>query len=249
MVKNERQRIIIDKIRVEKKVSSSVLAEELSVSEDTIRRDLNELDGKGLLSKIHGGAVSTIQKLYHYNDNVIVNSDKKEIIANKASTLIKNGMSIIISGGTTNLAFVRLLPKELKITIYTYCLPIAMELTGHPNIEIIFIGGKIHKKAMVTVGIDVIQKLAKIKADMCFIGTGSLDVDNGITEGSYEVALMKKAMIEVSNATVSLVTSNKLGLKQSYHVCSLTEVDAVVTDLDIDNELLLEYQKSGVNIL
>lgn len=249
MLKNERQNKILDIIQRNKKVTTLNLVETLGVSKDSIRRDLKELNKKGLINKFHGGAESKTQKVYQYNDNAISNIKEKEKIAKKAASIIKENMSIIISGGTTNLIFSRSLPKNLKITVYTYSLPIAMELSEHPNTEIIFIGGKIAKKSMVTVGIDVIQKLSEIKADFCFIGTAHLNTTHGITESDYEVALVKKAMIEASDKTISLVTSNKLNSKQSYNVCPLSEIDTLITDLDVDEEILRPYLNFDCKII
>jgi DeoR/GlpR family transcriptional regulator of sugar metabolism len=114
MQKDKRQGFILDKLRANHKVTTNQLAEDFLVSEDTIRRDLNEMAQKGLLAKVHGGAVSSIQKLYYYNDHVIRNQGEKAVIANKAVTLLKNGMSVIISDGTTNLAFARSIPYIFK---------------------------------------------------------------------------------------------------------------------------------------
>ncbi|MCB0473518.1 MAG: DeoR/GlpR transcriptional regulator, partial [Flavobacteriaceae bacterium] len=84
MKKKERQQKIIDEVSLERKVSSISLSEKLNVSEDTVRRDLKELHNKGLLTKIHGGAISNIQKLYHYNEEIIYNREQKISIAQKA---------------------------------------------------------------------------------------------------------------------------------------------------------------------
>ncbi|WP_142784762.1 DeoR/GlpR family DNA-binding transcription regulator [Changchengzhania lutea] len=249
MKKKERQKKIIDEVSINRKISSSLLSEKLEVSEDTIRRDIHELDGKGLLTKVHGGAISTIQKLYHYNEDVIYNRDNKIQIAQKAISLIQDSMAIIMSGGTTNLMLAKLFPKDLKATIYTYSLPIAMQLTEHPLIETIFIGGKIHRNSMVTTGIDVIQYLSDIRADICFMGVSALNIEQGITDEGYEVSLVKKAMIKASEHIVYLATSNKLNEKLNFDVCSLKEIDTVVTDLDLDNPKLKEYILAGVNLL
>ena len=84
MKKKERQQKIIDEVSINRKVSSSFLSEKLDVSEDTIRRDIKELDTQGLLTKVHGGAISTIQKLYHYNEDSIYNRENKARLALKA---------------------------------------------------------------------------------------------------------------------------------------------------------------------
>lgn len=249
MKKKERQKKLLDEVSINRKVSSSYLSEKLQVSEDTIRRDIKELDDQGLLTKVHGGAISTIQKLYHYNEDVIYNRENKVRIALKAIPLIEDGMVIIMSGGTTNLMLAKLLPNTLKATIYTYSLPIAMQLTEHPHIETIFIGGKIHRNSMVTIGIDVIQYLSKLRVDIAFIGVSALSIKQGITDEGYEVSLIKKAMIQASERVVYLATYNKLDVTLNYDVCSFNEIDTVVTDYDLENPMLKSYKNAGLHLV
>lgn len=249
MKKKERQQKVVDEVSINRQVSSSFLSEKLNVSEDTIRRDIKELDKKGLLTKVHGGAISTIQKLYHYNEDVIYKREEKVLIAKKAITLVEDGMVIIMSGGTTNLMLAKLLPKNLKVTIYTYSLPIAMQLAEHPTIETIFIGGRIQRNSMVTTGIDVIQYLSNITANLCFIGVSGFSVEQGITGEGYEVALVKKAMIKSSERNVYLSTSNKLNIRLNYDICSLKEIDIAITDLDVKDPKLKPYVESGVVLI
>lgn len=249
MKKKERQQKIIDEVSINRKVSSIALSEKLDVSEDTIRRDIKELDERGLLTKVHGGAISTIQKLYHYNEDVIYNRESKIRIAQKAITLIEDGLIIIMSGGTTNLMLAKLFPKNIKATIYTYSLPIAMQLTEHPLIETIFIGGKIHRNSMVTTGIDVIQYLSNIRANICFIGVSGVDIEQGITDEGYEVSIIKKAMIDASERIVYLATSNKLNVRHNHGVCNLKEIGTMVTDLNPDAPELNEYVLNDINLL
>ncbi len=249
MKKKERQQKIIDEVSINRKVSSIYLSKKLNVSEDTIRRDIKELDDCGLLTKVHGGAISTIQKLYHYNEDVIYNRESKIKIALKAINLIKDGMVIIMSGGTTNLMLAKLFPKNIRATIYTYSLPIAMQLTEHPLIETIFIGGKIQRNSMVTTGIDVIQYLSNIRANICFIGVSGVDFTQGITDEGYEVSIIKKAMIKASDCVVYLATSNKLNVRHNYDVCAPKDIGIMVTDLDSKNQKLKEYSANDVKLL
>ena len=241
--------MVIDEVSINRKVSTTYLSEKLEVSEDTVRRDIKDLHDRGLLTKVHGGAISNIQKLYHYNEDAIYNRESKVRVAQKAISLIKDGMVIIISGGTTNLMLAKLLPKDLTATIYTYSLPIAMQLTEHPLIETIFIGGKIQRNAMVTTGIDVIQYLSGLRANICFMGVSALSVEQGITDEGYEVSLIKRAMIRASEHIVYLTTANKLNLTLNHDVCSLKEIDTVVTDIDTNDERLKNYIAAGVHLL
>lgn len=249
MLKEERQNYILDKVREKNKVKSNELAIELSVSEDTIRRDLNQLSHNGLILKVHGGALATHQNIYQFNESSIFNRDNKNKLAKKAVSLFKEGQVVIMSGGTTNLELSRLIPQDLKLTIYTYSLPIAMQLVDHPNIEIFLIGGKLHKKALVTVGVNVVKILSKIKADICFLGTSGIDLVEGITEVGYEVSFVKRVMIASSDNVVSLVTSDKLNTTQRYPICDLNEIHKIVTELDSDDPLLIPFIKKGVEVL
>ncbi|TXD47888.1 DeoR/GlpR family DNA-binding transcription regulator [Polaribacter sp. IC073] len=249
MKKKDRQQKVVDEVSINRQVSSSFLSEKLNVSEDTIRRDIKELDKRGLLTKVHGGAISTMQKLYHYNEDIIYKREEKVLIAKKAITLVEDGMVIIMSGGTTNLMLAKLFPKTLKATIYTYSLPIAMQLAEHPTIETIFIGGRIQRNSMVTTGIDVIQYLSNITANLCFIGVSGFSLEQGITGEGYEVALVKKAMIKASERNVYLSTSNKLNIRLNYDICSLQEIDIAITDLDVNDPMLQHYVEAGVVLI
>jgi DeoR/GlpR family transcriptional regulator of sugar metabolism len=249
MLKAERQKYIMNKLYENQSVSTINLALELNISEDTIRRDLIELNKKGLLEKVYGGAFPVIDKPANIFDITIVNRDKKDIIGNKALSLITDGQVIIMSGGTTNLAFAKLIPSDLKATIYTYSLPIAMQLSQHPNVELIFIGGKMQKNAMVTIGIDVVHVLSKLKADICFMGASSINVRLGLTEMGYEVSIVKKSMMQASDKVVTMVSSEKLNTKMPYVVSELNQLNTIITDLNPKNPILEEYIKAGVQVL
>ncbi|MCB0450149.1 MAG: DeoR/GlpR transcriptional regulator, partial [Confluentibacter sp.] len=183
-----------------------------------------------------------------FSININAEEQKKKIVT-KALPLLHDGQVIIMSGGTTNLVFSIFIPEDLKVTIYTYSLPIAMQLSQHPNIDLIFIGGKMQKNAMVTIGMDVVQVLSKIKADICFIGASSININQGLTEIGYEVSIVKKAMIEASDKVVSMFSSNKLNTRMPHVVCELSQLDTIVTELETDDPRLEEYKKLGVNVV
>ncbi|MBC9797466.1 DeoR/GlpR family DNA-binding transcription regulator [Sinomicrobium weinanense] len=240
MLKEERQQLILQKVNRERKILSKDLSEFLKVSEDTVRRDLNELAGKGMILKVHGGALATRQKIYTYDEASISNLEEKKTIAEKAVSLIRENHVIIVTGGTTNFELVSMIPDHLSITVYTYSLSIAMILTEKPNVEVLFIGGKLLKNAQVTVGIDVIKALSQVHADLCFLGTSALSVTEGLTEINYEVSHVKKAMIEASDNLVLLCTEEKLNMVERYKVCPISRVGTVVTSLS-QNTLKRKY--------
>lgn len=249
MLKAERHKYIMSKLIEEQKVVTTDLALDLDLSEDTIRRDLNELDSKKLLEKVYGGAIQITEKSVDVFNIDISGEDEKKQIATKALSLLHDGQVIIMSGGSTNLVFAKLIPSDLKATIYTYSLPIAMQLSQHPNVDLIFIGGKMQKNAMVTIGMDVIQVVSKIKADICFIGASSINIKQGLTEIGYEISIVKKAMIEASDRVVSMFSSNKLDTKMPHVVCDLNQLSTIVTNLNPEDSMLEEYRKAGVSVL
>lgn len=248
MLKKERQAYIIQQINVHNKVLSSDLCVQLNVSEDTVRRDLQELAEEGKLIKVHGGALS---KSFHFTiqNNNIYSLPEKKIIAHKAVQLIQDGMFVLLSGGTTIRELIKALPPDLNATFITVSIPTALELLNHPSSEVIFIGNKLLKNAQMAVGADVVQRLAEIKADLCFLGTNSIDVQNGITDLDWEVIEVKRAMIRSAHKTVSLAIAEKLNSVQRLQVCPISEIDLLITELPPDNEALRPFTESGLTVL
>ncbi|MFD0761173.1 DeoR/GlpR family DNA-binding transcription regulator [Lutibacter aestuarii] len=249
MLKEERHHYILDKIKLNRKVLSSNLSTELHVSEDTIRRDLNELSLNGLIKKVHGGALPIDNKAPSYEERSNYNLEEKNIIAKKAVKLIREGQVIIMSGSTTNLQLAKIIPSDINATIYTYSLPIAIQLTEHPSIEIIFIGGKLNKPAQVTVGLDVVASISQLRADLCFMGTGGIDITKGMTEPNWEVSHIKKSMIEASDQVIVLCTNNKINEVKRYPVTPINNINTIVTDIKPDSQILQPYKEKGITIL
>jgi DeoR/GlpR family transcriptional regulator of sugar metabolism len=247
MLKKERQAYIIQQINVHNKVLSSDLSVQLDVSEDTVRRDLQELAEEGKLIKVHGGALS---KSFHFTleSHSIYSLPEKKSIAYKAIQLIQDGMMILLSGGTTIRELVKSLPPDLNATFITVSVPIALELLEHPTCEVIFIGNKLLKNAQMSVGAEVIQRLGQIKADLCF-GTNSIDANFGITDLEWEIIEVKKAMIKCAHKTVSLAISEKLNTIQRLQVCRPEDIDMLITELEPEDPILTPFREKGITVL
>jgi DeoR/GlpR family transcriptional regulator of sugar metabolism len=248
MLKKERQAYILHQVSLHNSVLSADLSHAINVSEDTIRRDLNELADTGKVIKVHGGALSKSFNSFYLRSDVY-NVDNKKIIAQKAASLIKDGMFVLTGGGTTIIEMARLLPESLKATFFTGSIPAAFEYAQHPNIEVIFIGDKISKKSQIAVGGEAINKIKHIKADICLLGINAIDRQNGITDNDWDIVQMKKAMIESSAQTVVMSISEKLNSSQRIRVCGLNEIDMLITELDPDSPLLEPFRRPGTVIL
>ncbi|MBT28058.1 MAG: DeoR family transcriptional regulator [Thalassobius sp.] len=249
MHKEERHHFIIEELRTYNKVKSIDLSEKLSVSEDTIRRDLKELSDKGQLKKVHGGAMSSSFSSFQSSlENIYAHSSKVKIVR-KALSLIEDDQVIIIDGGTTNYELAKIIPYELKATVFTNALSVALALCDHPELDVCLLGGKLHKSSNLTIGLDVINYLSDIHADICFVGMTGLHTKVGLTENDREEAITKRSMIARSNKVVSLCISEKLGKVQPFKIDSLDKLDVLVTELDNNHHALAPFRRAGLEIL
>ena len=249
MLKKERQSYILQQVNLHNKVLSSSLSEEINVSEDTIRRDLLELSGEGKLLKVHGGALSRSFGQVHVPTNGVYSQHQKKSIAQKAITLIDDGMFVLTGGGTTIVEMARVLPKELKATFVSGSIAAILEYMDHPNIEVILIGDRVSKNSKITVGSEAISKIRQVKADICFLGTNAIDIQSGVTDNDWEVVQLKKAMIESSAKVVCLAIAEKINTYQPIQICPLNKIDILITELNPDDPLLKPYANAGIELL
>lgn len=249
MLREERLQIILNMLDTDQRVSSNQLAEILNVSDDTIRRDLNELAENGLLKKVHGGAIPKSPSPYKLTERINILHEEKIILAQKAQQFFKNGQVIILDNGSTNMEVARLMSPNLKATVFTTSIPIALILCEHPNIELFMLGGKVFKDAQNTYGTGVIELLNKIRADIFLLGVCGMHHQIGVTMPDWDESVVKKKMAEISAKTIALVTADKLNTAENYVVCSYQKIDIMLTDDTISQSQLIDYQGLGVEIL
>jgi len=249
MLKKERQAYILHQVNLHNRVLSSILSQEIQVSEDTIRRDLQELSDEGKVIKVHGGALSPSFSQVYYSPKTVYSRPQKTIIAQKAIKLIEDGMFVLTSGGSTILELARALPPQLKATFITGSIPAIFEYMHHPNIDIIVIGDKISKNSKITAGGDAINKIKQIRADLCFLGINAIDTRHGITDSDWDVVQLKKSMVESSQKVICLSISEKINTSQPIKICDIADVDMLITELSPDDPALEQYHLTGIKIL
>jgi DeoR/GlpR family transcriptional regulator of sugar metabolism len=248
MLKRERQEFILHQINLHNKVLSTDLSQKLNVSDDTVRRDLNELAETNRLLKVHGGAISkSFRNSFQHRD--IYSIENKKIIAQKAAALIQDGMFVLTSGGTTIIELARSLPDNLQATFVTGSLQAAYEYVQHPNIEVIFIGDRISPTAQIAVGGEAIAKIKQFNADLCFLGINAIDVQHGLTDNDWEVAQIKRAMIGSSAKVVALAISEKMNTVQKIQVCELSCINTLITELPNEDALFEDYKKMQIEVI
>jgi len=111
------------------------------------------------------------------------------------------------------------------------------------------IGDKVSKNSRITIGADAIAKIKSLKVDLCILGINALDIEHGITDSDWDVAQLKKVMIESSQKVVALAISEKIDTYQPIHICALRSIDYLITELDPDDERLGSYKKTGIQLI
>jgi DeoR/GlpR family transcriptional regulator of sugar metabolism len=250
MLKEERQKRILEQVRREGNALASELSELLDVSEDTIRRDLRDLAEMGLLQRVHGGAVLTAPvAAARYEVRRKENVSGKEAIARAALQLFRRGQVIIMDGGTSTLQVAQQIPRDLQVTVITNSPPIALALSEHEKIEVIVLGGTFYKDAQVTVGVETVEALRTFQADLCLLGVCSLHPEIGVSVVNLEEVYVKRAMIARSAEVAALVTAEKLSTAAPYVVGPLREITHLVTEAGVSDEALEPYAALGITLI
>lgn len=249
MLKRERQAYILHQVNLHNKILSSSISQEINVSEDTIRRDLQELSSTGKLLKVHGGALSNDYDQLNFGSSTTYSLHQKKKIAAKAVSLIEEGMFVLSGGGTTLIEMARALPPHLKATFISGSMPVIVEYMHHPLSEVIVIGDKVSKGSKISVGVNAVNQINQIKADICFLGINAINIDHGITDNDWEVVQIKKAMIEASRKIVVMTISEKIKSIQPIHICTTQQIDVLITELPADAPELKPYRDAGITVL
>lgn len=249
MLKKERQTFILHQVHLHNRVLSSQLSSEMNVSEDTIRRDLQELADEGLLVKVHGGALSKSFQNTYSPEIEIYSLSGKRAIAQKAIHLIQDGMFVLTTGGSTLLELAKALPPGLKATFVTPSIPAVMEYMKHPDLDVILIGDRVSKNSKLTVGGDAIRQIRQFNADLCVLGINAIDSQVGITDNDWEVVQVKKAMVESAKQLVCVSIREKLQTVQPIQICGPECIDILVTEEDPQDAVFQLYKDAGIRIL
>jgi DeoR family fructose operon transcriptional repressor len=247
----ERQQEILTKSRLDGRVEVRELAELLDVTPETVRRDLTALERRGLLHRVHGGAIPVERLGFEpaVSERESLMSAQKERIARAALDELPDGGAIILDAGTTTARMAELLPTDRELTVVTHGLPIAMALAARPNITVHLLGGTIRGRTLAAVGTWTERDVRDVFADVAFLGINGLTVEQGLTTPDLVEAGVKRALVAAARRTVVVADHTKIGRSEFAHVAPLSAVDTVVTDADLDPELGEEIEQAGTRVV
>ena len=249
MLTSERKALIVERLRRDGRLVAKSFAEELELSEDTIRRDLREMAAEGLLSRVHGGALPVQPALPDFGARKEVASDEKKRLGQLAATLVQAGQTVFLDGGTTNAEIARALPREFAYTVVTHSPTIASELEHHPTAEIILIGGRIYKHSMVAVGAIASAAITTMRPDIFFLGATAAHSRHGFTTGDFEEAAIKRQIASQSARTYVALTAEKLERASPVTIMPLEAAAGIIVSGRAVAEQLEAMGNAGLSVL
>lgn len=249
MLASQRKEYILKVLRESGQVVAKSIAEELELSEDTIRRDLRELAADGRLQRVHGGALPSSPAIANFAGRQQLATNAKVALGRAAAKLIRPGQVAILDGGTTTLQLALHLAPDLNATIVTHSPTIAVALVEHPRVEVILIGGRLFKHSVVSVGAAAIEAIGRIRADLYFMGVTGIHPQAGLSTGDLEEAHIKRALIASAAETYVLVSAEKINAASPYVIAPLTEVDGVIIESTAPADAIRAYERAGVSVI
>ncbi|WP_019994552.1 DeoR/GlpR family DNA-binding transcription regulator [Aureimonas ureilytica] len=249
MLTSERKARILDLLRRDGRLVAKAFSQELGLSEDTIRRDLRELAGEGLLQRVHGGALPASPAVADFKAREETGSAAKMALARASARLIRPGQIVFLDGGTTNVHLARHLPDDLSATIVTHSPSVAVELARHPLVEVELIGGRLFKHSVVAMGAASAEAISRIRLDSYVMGVTGLHADTGATTGDGEEAAIKRLIARQAAETIVLATREKLGAASPYRILPLAEIATLVVEPGLPADQLAPLRAAGIDLI
>jgi len=232
---------ILESLREGTAVSVEELSQRLSVSEMTIRRDLQLLAQENRVRLVRGGVELRPRAWFS-----LAGGGEKKRIGEKAATLVEPGDVVIIDSGSTTEWLARSLPPDAPLTVICFALNIFLEAASHAKTTVVFAGGTFRSQTLVCESSEGIALVRRFRAHKAFLSAGGVSETLGVTCSDAEEAELKKAAISSAQSRILLVDSGKLGRVTPAWFAALTDFDAIITDSGISLEYVEIARSRGI---
>ncbi len=249
MLAPERHRRILQLVGTRGSVRTAEVARSLSVTEETVRRDLEKLETEGKLNRTHGGAMrgESGRRDLPLTSRESMNIVEKRAIARHALRHIETGDTILLDASSTALELARLLP-DLPITVLTNSLKIAFELADRDQLRLVMIGGVVGPTSLACVGPLADQAIECYNVQKAFFSCRGVDATRGLSESNDEQARFKRRLLALSERSYLLADHTKFSLKSSFFFGQASEADILITDQDPAPDFATALRAGGVEI-
>lgn len=252
--RRERIATIIQLLQVQNAASVRELAERLSVSEMTIRRDLNLLARDNIVKVLHSGAVLNPGSLGGYQPRYSLAEagsqrvEEKMRIGRRAAFLLGEGDIVIIDSGSTTECLAKNIPEELALTVLCYALNILVEVHRREKCSVVFAGGSLHENSLMFECAEGVRLIRRYRANKAFISASGVSDKLGVTCTNLYETEAKKASIHSSLQRILLVDSSKFGKIQPAYFAELDAFTSVITDSGIPEEYEELVRSLGIDL-
>lgn len=259
MTKHDRVQAILDLLQEESPVTTDFLAARMKVSNMTIRRDVKDLESRGLVETYYGGIALAQQSgrpdllSQEQRDNYFQNTQharEKRAIARYAGTLVQSAEAIGIDNGMTCSQIPFFLAKDMPLIIYTYSYLTmdAIIKQQNPDLRLFMLGGYYHPHMKMFEYTNMVKMIREMHIDKLFLGTAGFSIQHGVScVQSFEIPF-RRALIEISDTVIVLADSSKLGKIWFDHYASSDEVDILITDGGISEEQKQAITDAGIDL-
>ncbi len=252
-MKTIRREQILELIRAKKAVSLKELSQMFSgVSTMTIHRDLQELESRGLIERVRGGARAlppreTLREPA-FAERVVTSRRQKEIVAEKARGLLRSGSAIYLDAGTTAMALAEVL-TDFPLSVVTNSPNIAIALASRSLVNVTLCGGMLNKRDLALYGSMAVSGLEKINIDLAFVAASGFSADGGFTCGNDGEAALKRLVCRKARSVALLMDSGKLDHALPYTFARPADIDFLVCDKALPPSLQALFSEKGVQVL
>ncbi|RKP50029.1 DeoR/GlpR transcriptional regulator [Cohnella endophytica] len=233
-----RKKIILEHLRLEGQVKVPELSRRCAVSEETVRRDLLQLEGAGLVKRVYGGAILDKPANYEppYLHRQKVMAEEKALIGGKAAGLIASGDTIAIDVGTTTLELAKAISNRERLTVLTHSIAVAYHLMqslneGRFSGQIIVIGGQLNPEQQSLTGAMGEHMMAQFRVDKAFISIGGLSMNRGISDYDLNETMLSRRMVEAASQTIVLADESKLDKEAFVTIAPIRNVKTIVSNV------------------
>lgn len=246
----ERQRDLIRLVERDGRLSVAQICEQFNVSEATARRDLETLTEKGLVQRVHGGAILLRQA--DPEEPVLRRSHEqeteKERIGRTAAALIQDGETVFLGSGTTVLQVAQHLGTR-RNTIITNSLPVINLLSEKENISLIALGGMLRYSELSFIGHITEQAVSELRADKVVIGIRAISLEHGLTNDYLPETLTDRAILNAGRKIIIVADHTKCDVVSTAYVAPLTAIDLLVTDEKTDPKFVERLRKQNIEVI
>lgn len=249
MLNEERRHRIQEIISQKKRILVKEISNIFNISEVTIRKDLEILEKRGILTKVHGGAILNQSSIIDLalTEKERIYPREKDRIAQKAQEMINYGDVIILDSGSTTTQIARHIKFKKGIKVITNAINIASELAAS-EIDLILTGGILREKSFSLVGPIAEDTLREVTADKLFLGVDGIDFHFGLTTPNVLEAKVNELMVKAASEVILVADSSKFGRRRMGVIDKVTAVDKIITDKNIPQEVLNRLKTMDIEV-